>query len=490
MSSGQHTIEAFNIENPPNYYKRGSGFSSDSYISEEVTNTNDNIIFQEDSLDIGKRKNTLHKAYCGIKGDSELSGILNVTVSAIGAGCFSFPYMMYEGGIIVIIIIFIFVTGSVYYTLDLLRSFVVDTKYFSFALMTETILGPKWLKVYAFSSFVIYVSMVINILTSIHNYIQEILDCEFESITFQILYFSITIIIEIIICLYISKMNNMMHILSIVSITSFFLIVISLISIAIYSNVGKENTKFVYDNLFFPQISSFFNRVLKISSYITEYVYGYSYHSTFPTILGYLHKVNNKNTKKVHLVSFIIVVFTYILITFFGFILSEIVPNQLFQVKDRLFDGEWLFLLKPFQIVMVLFFLTLIPVRFLVVRDNYLTLFGKRKITIMSELVIITLFILICNLFAFGMSTFENYIKHLDIRILIQAFGGMFGFIISFCLPVINFVSVNGKRKIKSIIGYFITGFYVIVGFFSLYYTFHKIIFGDDITEEKENSFQ
>ena len=154
----EHTIESFNIENPPSIYERGSIDSENDITDEE--NTNDNIIFQEDSLDIGKKnRNAHHKAYCGIKGDSNLSGILNVTVSAIGGGCFSFPHMMYEGGIVVIIIIFIFVTACVYYSIDLLRSFVVDTKFFSFASMTETILGPKWLKVYAFCSFTIYTSM-------------------------------------------------------------------------------------------------------------------------------------------------------------------------------------------------------------------------------------------------------------------------------------------------------------------------------------------
>ena len=106
--------------------------------------------------------------------------------------------MMYEGGIIVILIIFIFVTGCVYFSIDLLRSFVVDTKYFSFALMTETILGSKWLKIYAFSSFVIYVSMVINYLTSIYSYIQT-MTFDIKDIISNVIYFIITIIIEIVI---------------------------------------------------------------------------------------------------------------------------------------------------------------------------------------------------------------------------------------------------------------------------------------------------
>jgi amino acid permease len=346
--------------------------------------------------------------------------------------------------------------------------------------MTETILGPKWLKLYAFSSFVIYVSMVINYLTSIYVYIQGMFEF---NVLIDILYFFITMIIEIIICLYISKMNNMMHFLSITSITSFFLIIFSLIIISLVANIqGEVENKFIYENLFFPKISpkTFTNKILKIASYIMEYVYGYSYHSTFPTVIGYLNKVNNKNTKKIHLISFGIVVIAYILITFFGFILSNVVPNQLFQENDKLFDGAWGILRKPFKIVMVIYLLTLIPVRFIVIRDNYITLFGEKRIKLFSELVIIIIFIFICNLFVFGVGTFEKYLEDWDIRTLIQAFGGMFGVIISFCLPVINFISVNGKRKVKSIIGYIITGFFVLVGIFSLYYTFYKIVVGDD----------
>lgn len=476
-----HPIESFEIENPPNLYKRGS-LESENDI-QEYNNTNDNIIFQEDdSLDSGKKnRGGLHKAYCGIKGDSDLSGILNVTVSAIGGGCFSFPYMMYEGGIIVIIFIFIFVTGCVYFSIDLLRSFVVDTKYFSFALMTEAILGDKWLKIYAFCSFVIYVSMVINYLTSIYVYIQGMFD--FEGVLSNTIYFIVTIIIEIFICLYISKMNNMMHFLSIVSITSFFLIVFSLIALAIVANAkGKVDNKFISENLFFPKIDpkNFTNKMLKVSSYIIEFVYGYSYHSTFPTVIGYLKRVNNKNTKKIHKISFSIVVLAYFLITFFGFIHSNTVPNQLFQENDKLFDGAWGVLRKPFKIVMVIYLLTLVPVRYIVIRDNYITLMGNRKITFCSDIIIILIFILICNIFVFGVGTFEKYLEGWDIRTLIQAFGGMFGVIISFCLPVINFISVNGKRKIKSIVGYIITGFFVILGFFSTIYTIYKIIVGDD----------
>ena len=63
---------------------------------------------------------------------------------------------------------------------------------------------------------------------------------------------------------------------------------------------------------------------------------------------------------------------------------------------------------------------------------------------------------------------------------MIQAFGGIFGVIISFCLPVVNYVSINGKKKIKSLMGYVITGFFCIVGVFSAAYTFYLLIFGKE----------
>ena len=486
----ENKILQFNIENPPNLYaNRGSNFSLDTDNPEENSRINDNIIFQEDSLDIGKRKKSAYsKAYCGIRGDSVLSGILNVTVSAIGGGCFSYPYMMYQGGILVILFIFLFVTACIYYSIDLLRSFVVDTKYFSFALMTETILGTKWLKTYAFCSFVIYVSMVINYLSSIYMYTKGIFG--FEGLLPNIFYFLITIIIEIIICIYISKLSNMMHFLSIVSIASLSLIILGLIIISIIANTQDEHVnKFIDKNLFFPNINPniFSHKLLKISSFITSFVYGYSYHSTLPTLLGHLNNVNNSNTRKIHLISFSIVVFTYMTVTFFGFIVDNDVPIKLFQENGKEFNEISETFKTPFKIALIIYLLTLVPIRFIVIRDNYVTLIGKKKINFLSELVIIIIFIFISNIFVYGISTFQTIIQNWDVSELIQAFGGMFGVIISFCLPVINYVSVNGKRKLKSIIGYLITGFFVIVGFLSLSYTIYKIIIGEDKTEESSS---
>ena len=471
-------IEPFEMETPLSI-NNDNNLEEINESPEGEENSNDNIIFQENhSFDIGKKSNS--KAYCGIKGDSEFSCILNIAASAIGGGCFNFPYIVHEGGIVISFIIFLFTSICIYYTVDLLRSFVVETKYFSFALMTEEILGPKWLKTYALCSFSIYTSMEVGYLSSIYLYIQEIYD--FNGVLSKIIYFLISMIIEIIICLYITKIAKM-HLLSIISIFCFIIMLMSLIVFSILANCKKEVIdKFTSHNLFFPNLSpdNFINKLFKISSYLMIYTYGYSYHSTFPTLIGSLKNVTHSNTKKVHLISFGIICMTYLLISIFGFLLTQDVPIEIFQKDKELFNDAWANLRKPFKYSLIVFLLFLLPIRFIVLRDNYITLIGEKKMTFFKELPIVTLFVIICNILVFCVSEFNAHVEKLEIKTLIQAFGGMFGVIISFCLPVVNYVAVNGKRKIKSIIGYIILGIFVIIGILSTGHTFYQIFVRDE----------
>ena len=80
-------------------------------------------------------------SFCGIASDSQFSAIINLISSAIGGGCLNFPSILTAAGLPLTIFIFFIVTLSVYYTIDLVRSFVVDTKFFSFGTITLEILG-------------------------------------------------------------------------------------------------------------------------------------------------------------------------------------------------------------------------------------------------------------------------------------------------------------------------------------------------------------
>ena len=227
---------------------------------------------------------------------------------------------------------------------------------------------------------------------------------------------------------------------------------------------------------------------MSISSFLTEYVFSYSYQSTFPTILGNLQNVTQSTTQRVHLISFGIIFGAYLITTIFGFIMSDEVPTEIFQQDEQTnyFKGGWEYLVVPYKIVLCAFYLTLIPLRFIVLRDNYITLIGEKKMTFFKELLIISIFIFISNIFVFGVRLFDGINKNINVKSLIQAFGGIFGVIISFFLPVVNYMSVNGKKKVKSIIGVIINVIFIFAGVLSTANSFYQIIF----KEKKEEAQQ
>ena len=79
---------------------------------------------------------------------NELICIINILSSTLGGGAFVFPYIIYEVGILTSLFIFIFVSITVYYSLDLLRRFVVDSKLFSFSHIVQATLGNLWQKIF------------------------------------------------------------------------------------------------------------------------------------------------------------------------------------------------------------------------------------------------------------------------------------------------------------------------------------------------------
>ena len=66
----------------------------------------------------------------------------------------------------------------------------------------------------------------------------------------------------------------------------------------------------------------------------------------------------------------------------------------------------------------------------------------------------------------------------------IQLTGGIFGVIISFVLPVINYIGANGKRKIKSIIGYGLAIIFCAIGLLSVGFSIYGLNIKNDYVNE------
>ncbi len=402
---------------------------------------------------------------------NELLCIADILSSALGIGAFTFPYILYEIGVINSLFIFIFVSICVYYSLDLLIRFVVDSNLFSYSATTQTTLGNCWLKIYVISTFLFYMGNIVNIIKVMFNIISSMLnfkdDDDNDNQLIKIPYFFITFTIEILLCLFTNDINKI-HIFSIIISVIFIIILFVVIIKAIIFLSSDNDNKFEYFSFFsLPNSTSGWDCFLEIISKFIVFFYGYIYHNTFPTFLNCLEKVDDENTKKIHNTSFFIIFMIYFLFSFFGLFLingdnkynKQLIVNE----KDLEENNPLAYI---FKCILLLLFISLIPIRYLVIRDNFTPIIGQNQMSKLIEIIITCICLIIANLVVY-FSDFDNLISN-----IILIFGGCFGVFICFVLPVINYIAINGRTKIRSMIGYVVTGIFIIIGFFSIIYNF------------------
>ena len=110
----------------------------------------------------------------------------------------------------------------------------------------------------------------------------------------------------------------------------------------------------------------------------------------------------------------------------------------------------------------MIYLLALVPIRYIIIRDNYTSVLKKDYLPAKIDIPITCVCLLICNIIACFVE------EHLITKIFMNIFMGIFGVFICFILPVINFVKLNDKSKIRSIVGYIISGIFILIGIFSI----------------------
>ena len=453
-------MESFEIENPSQ--KRISNFCDDNDISTNNAHPNDISLVKNEENEV-----KIKKSYLRFKGDNEFFGVVNLLASAIGSGCVTFPSLLQTAGVVTSLLIFTIVSISIYFSLYLLTSFIIKTNLYSLAEITQKLLGNKWLKIYAFSSVLFYLSGEVNYTNLIVEYGAKGLFKINDTYLMIIFYLSICII-EIILCLFISNMSHI-HILSLISVLCFTFIVVALIVYTIMIIDDETKLKFSLDKLFMPPSDSILEYIISIFTCFIEYVYSYVCHSSFPTLIGNL-KTKDDKTKQVVNIYFTIILIMYFLISIFGYISqinSEEKHKTLILFTNDSLQGIFNYIL---QIAITLFFVCLIPIRFLVLRDNYKSLFTC-NITYTIDLIFISLNIILTNVISYFCHSDSNIIFSLN-----EIFGGIFGVGICFVLPVITYISINKKGECKSVLGYIMAIFFLLIGLFTAGYSFSKKI--------------
>ena len=440
--------------------KKTSGFGFDD--EEEDDNKYTPVGVESNKRNDDSEKN--NKSNIFIFNLNELICITNIFATALGLGVLTFPYILYEIGVINSLFIFIFVSISIYYSLDLLRRFVVDSSLFSYSIITQATLGNRWLIIYAIATILFFSSGLVNYLKIVYNIFNSMIII--ENILPKIFYLIISLLIQIILCKLTVNVSKIFVFSIIIFSASIIIICIVIVKGIINLSKGKDN----YFSVFSIRDSNLnsWDIFLLINSKFIEFFYGYIYHNTFPTLLSDLTNLDNKNTKRIHNTSYSIIFIYYSIFSFFGlFCIGDYdeKSNPLILIENELPDTFAFFV----KIIFFLYFISLIPIRYIVIRDNYTSIIGKENISVTMEIIITSAFLLIINIIVVFVILYDHLIS--DIIIL---FGAFFGVFICFVLPVLNYVAINGKTKGKSIIGYMITVIFIIIGFFSIFHNVKK----------------
>ena len=441
--------------------RRGSGFLDENIITTNINHINSTDMSNTKSISIEKFQENEELTICSFNINAWFC-IINLIAGALGTGVFTFPAILYNIGLFNGLICFIFVSASVYYSLDLLRRFVVDTKLYSYSTITEASLGYFWLVLYSVSSFIVYMMSISNYLKSLFNVTCSVIQGTNENIVAKFFYYFITYIIELILCIFTSNLSKI-HILSLIAFWIFLIILIRVIIESIY-NMSVETERFDYVTAFkIKNGDDSWEKFLSIMTGLNDFLFGFISHSTFPTLLNSFSDPNNDlKTRKINKVQLIILYIIYGLFTFFGlFCLDQNNPQEVILNKKALDNvGEYIF-----NILIMIYLITLVPIRYIIIRDNYTSILKKDYLTGKYEILMTALCLLINNLITCFVG--DSVVK----TTFIQIFSGIFGVFMCFILPVINHVKINGKTKMRSIIGYIISAIFLLIGIFSIIFS-------------------
>jgi amino acid permease len=441
--------------------RRGSGFLDENIIQSTVNNTNSSDMSKTKSISIEKENKDGELTICSFNLNAWFC-IINLIAGAFGTGVFTFPAILYNIGLFNASICFIFVSVSVYYSLDLLRRFVVDNRLYSYSIITQATLGYSWLVMYSVSSFIVYMMSISNYLKSLFNITCSVIPGINESTIAKFCYYFITYIIEVILCIFTSNLSKI-HILSLIAFWIFLIILIRIIIESIY-NMSVETERFDYVTAFtIKNGCDSWEKFLSIMTALNDFLFGFISHSTFPTLLNSFSDPNNDlKTRKINRVQLIILYIIYGLFTFFGlFCLDQNNPQEVILNKKDLDNvGEYFF-----NVLVMIYLITLVPIRYIIIRDNYTSILKKDYLSGKYEILTTALFLLINNIITCFVG--DSVVK----TTFIQIFSGIFGVFMCFILPVINHVKINGKTKMRSIIGYIISGIFLLIGIFSIIFS-------------------
>lgn len=400
---------------------------------------------------------------------------MTATAMTFGTGCMTFPYIIGQVGVVPGVVIFLLVSFSMLYTLDLLLKGSLNANTFNFGELTKKSLNNAGFIVYNVSTIIFLIGAVMTYQLTSYQFFMDIFARYFyekEESQLHLIKWRFAIIItvscfliQIPLCLY-EKMSKLKYTPIIATCAIIIIMLIIFIVFLFHIDFSSNDIRWFIGKRISEE--PFWNKISIITNAFVVFMFGYLNHNGFLLVMKNLQNPTEKRTTKVMRRSFWIEFIVYFVLALSGYFLTPSNTKEMFLNTGLGGSGTDLeYYFGVAKVIMVLCLQSLIPLRWSLLKESLLSFFKDNQINKTAETIITIVMLIIMN---YSLLFVDNVVN------IIGFVGGIFGVLVCYFIPLFIYIGIFGKKKVTSIIGYILLIFFGVIGvistIFSLYSAF------------------
>lgn len=416
--------------------------------------SNENLTEKSNNDNFEKERTCLNRWFSKMDKGSMRGGMISMVAFTIGAGCFTFPYIISLVGFIPGLILLLFTSVSCMFNLYLVLQSGLKSKIYNYNILTKECIGKSWLRIYDISNIVILSGVIMSYLTTsyqmIIEFIKKIMGYNIEPYKY-ILYAICCIFVNIPLCL-IKEISKLRAPSIIATFSIAFVVLTVAIETPFYIKQNISDNKKI-DWIKKPSLTIIFSYF----NVLANYMFGYSNHNTLLLVVNDLKHPDYKRGSMIVQRSNWIVFILYCLVGLGGYVSSLDKTPEIYISRENLrsFPNDYFNTIT--KVVIAICLLSLTPLKWNILRESVKTLFGYTIIPSYLDILITIIGMIIFNILVY----FTNIITIIDF------IGGIFTVMVSFFVPTFNYFHIfpEERKSSKKIFAYIILGIFTIVGF-------------------------
>ena len=461
MSDNQHTEGL--IDNKPSLNPPQHKITTvDNYDLDDETVQFDNKTMEN----INEEQRTFKERWFGplTEGGVRVS-TMTATAMTFGTGCMTFPYIIGQMGVVPGVVIFLLVSFSMLYTLDLLLKGSLNANTFNFGDLTKKSLNNAGFIVYNVSTIVFLIGAVMTYQLTSYQFFTDIFYKYFYEgeNKVPILWRHVVLIsvscfcIQIPLCLY-EKMSKLKY-TPIIATCAIIIITLIIFFVFIF-HINLNSSDIQWFTGYGINGKTFWEILYTVTNAFVVFMFGYLNHNGFLLVMKNLQNPTEKRTNKVMQRSFWIEFIVYFILALSGYFLTPS-NNTTEMFLNTGLGGSGSYYETCFciaKVIMVLCLQSLIPLRWSLLKESLISFFKDNQINKKVDVTITVVMLIIMN---YSLLFVENVVN------IIGFVGGIFGVLVCYFIPLFIYIGIFGKKKVTSFIGYILLIFFGIIGVIS-----------------------